>query len=101
MKISGDVIQQIQFWLLVLQLGEKLVEELVAVYRKIETAWPKKGSGEKRAVAFNKEASLVIQEHFGQSPPEAQVNYIREVIGLTRPENAWKLPVYAIGMGGK
>lgn len=95
----AQIIQWIQFALLILRYGKRAVDLAVDVYERTEFAARARkvtrgeitGPAEK-AASFGRVFRAESSERVGISPPAARVAAIREGVWKTRPENRGKEP---------
>lgn len=91
MASPGQIIQWIQFALLILKYGKELVELAVSIYEKVEEKLKGRRPIEKK-MEFDKTLIGRAPAVVGTAPTVKTINALREGVWKTRPENAGKTP---------
>ena len=87
----SDIIQWIQFSLLILKYGKELVDLAVSIYEKVEEKLKDRRSIEKK-MEFDKTLTKMAPAVVGTVPPVKAIDTLREGVWKTRPENKGKKP---------
>jgi len=85
----GDVKVWVQWILLIIVYGKKLVVAFIDLYHSIEQAWIGRN---KKAQFFNDAVKDLIRQKRGREPTTFEMNRVREMVWRIVPENKGKKP---------